>query len=79
MDTKLKRVENININENYISNGDIIAKFQSNYSIQGNKLNISIQEFYKSLNYSKSKYSDFRKVINAAADFNKLNIVFVRK
>ena len=76
---KIEEVENININENYIYNGDIIAKFQSNYSIQGNKLNISIQEFYKSLNYSKSKYSDFRKVINAAADFNKLNIVFVRK
>lgn len=76
---KIEGVENININENYISNGDIIAKFQSNYTIEGNKLNISIQEFYKSLNYSKSKYSDFRKVINAAADFNKLNIVFVRK
>ena len=76
---KIEGVENININENYISNGDIIAKFQSNYSIEGNKLNISIQEFYKSLNYSKSKYNDFRKVINAAADFNKLNIVFVRK
>jgi hypothetical protein len=76
---KIDGVENININENYISNGDIIAKFESNYSIEGNKLNISIQEFYKSLNYSKSKYDDFRKVINAAADFNKLNIVFVRK
>ena len=76
---KIEGVENININENYISNGNIIAKFQSNYSIEGNKLNISIQEFYKSLNYSKSKYNDFRKVINAAADFNKLNIVFVRK
>jgi hypothetical protein len=76
---KIEGVENININENHISNGDIIAKFESNYSIEGNKLNISIQEFYKSLNYSKSKYDDFRKVINAAADFNKLNIVFVRK
>ena len=76
---KIEGVENININENYISNGDIIAKFESNYSLEGNKLIISIQEFYKSLKYSKSKYNDFRKVINAAADFNKLDIFFVRK
>ena len=72
-------IENININENYISNGEIVAKFESRYVIEGNQLNISIEEFYKSLNYSKSKYNDFRKVINAAADFNKLDIVFIRK
>ena len=76
---KVEGIENININENYISNGEIIAKFESRYVIEGNKLNISIEEFYKSLNYSKSKYNDFRKVINAAADFNKLDIVFIRK
>ncbi|MDC1321301.1 hypothetical protein N8261_05005, partial [Flavobacteriaceae bacterium] len=72
-------IESININENYISNGEIVAKFESRYVIEGNQLNISIEEFYKSLNYSKSKYNDFRKVINAAADFNKLDIVFIRK
>ena len=76
---KIEGVENININENYISNGEVIAKFESNFTIEGNKLNISIQEYYKSLKYSKSKYNDFRKVINAAADFNKLDIVFVRR
>ena len=76
---KVEGVENININENYISNGEIVAKFESRYLIEGNQLNISIKEFYKSLNYSKSKYNDFRKVINAAADFNKLDIVFIRK
>ena len=76
---KVEGIENININENYISNGERIAKFESRYVIEGNKLNISIEEFYKSLNYSKSKYNDFRKVINAAADFNKLDIVFIRK
>ena len=76
---KVEGVENININENYISNGEIVAKFESRYLIEGNQLNISIEEFYKSLNYSKSKYNDFRKVINAAADFNKLDIVFIRK
>ena len=76
---KVEGIENININENYISNGEIIAKFKSNYVIEGNRLYISIEEFYKSLNYSKSKYNDFRKVINAAADFNKLDIVFIRK
>ena len=72
-------MEKININKNYISNAAVIAKFESSYKIEGNTLFISIEEFYKSLNYSKFKYNDFRNVINAAADFNKLEISFVRK
>ncbi|MDA9356821.1 DUF3857 domain-containing protein [Flavobacteriaceae bacterium] len=76
---KVEDLEKININKNYISNAAVIAKFESSFKIEGNTLFISIEEFYKSLNYSKFKYNDFRNVINAAADFNKLEISFVRK
>ncbi|MGY8919095.1 MAG: hypothetical protein ACKVJ4_01870, partial [Flavobacteriales bacterium] len=76
---KIEGVEKININESYISNGNIIAKFESKYRVLGDTLVISIEEFYKSLKYSKYRYNEFRNVINAAADFNKLEILFVRK
>lgn len=76
---KVEGVEKININENYISNGNIIAKFESKYRVIGDTIVISIEEFYKSLKYSKYRYNEFRNVINAAADFNKVEILFVRK
>ena len=76
---KIEGVEKININENYISNGNIIAKFESKYRVIGDTIVISIEEFYKSLKYSKYRYNEFRNVINAAADFNKVEILFVRK
>ena len=76
---KIEGEEKININENYISNGNIIAKFESKYRVIGDTIVISIEEFYKSLKYSKYRYNEFRNVINAAADFNKVEILFVRK
>ncbi len=75
---KIKDAEKININKKYVSNGNITAKFQSTYTINKNLLTITIEEFYKSLKYSKAKYQDFREVINAAADFNKLEITFIK-
>ena len=55
-----------------------MARFESEFSIEKDMLIISIEEYYKSLRYSKSKYKEFRDVINAAADFNKLEITFIK-
>ena len=71
-------LEKINIAKNYTSSGNVVAKFESKYSIEKNMLIISIEEYYKSLKYSKSRYEEFRDVINAAADFNKLEITFIK-
>lgn len=75
---KIEDAKKINIDKKYVSNGNITAKFKSNYTINKNLLTITIEEFYKSLKYSKAKYQDFREVINAAADFNKLEITFIK-
>jgi len=53
-----------------------ICKFESGYNLEGNKLTITIQEFYKSNEYDLYKYEEFRNVINAASDFNKAYILF---
>ena len=49
--------------------GSISAKFNSNATLNNNKINIVIKEFYKNLRYDKGRYQEFRAVINAAAKF----------
>ena len=56
-------------------NGIQKCKFESNYTLDGNKLTITIEEIYKDFEYDISEYEDFREVINAASDFNKAAIL----
>jgi len=49
--------------------------FVSDYKINGDLLTVDINEFYGQLHYPVSEYGIFRKVINAAADFNKVVLV----
>ncbi|MBD77724.1 MAG: hypothetical protein CL840_02130 [Crocinitomicaceae bacterium] len=50
--------------------------FTSNYKLEGNTLKISVNEYYDALHLPKSRYDEFKSVINAAADFNKVVLVF---
>lgn len=50
--------------------------FKSDYKLTDNILEISILEYYKEIYVPLEQYEDFRKVINAAADFNKVTLVF---
>jgi hypothetical protein len=60
----------------YVSvNGNSTAKFLSTANIEGNKITVSIEEFYKELRYSKNRYIEFRQVINAAAKFYESKII----
>ena len=49
--------------------------FKSDYTLKGDVLEISIEECYKEIYAPLSRYEDFRKVVNAAADFNKITLV----
>lgn len=55
--------------------GNIEALFDCNYAIDGNVLTITNEEYYKGVEYPIEKYEDYRAVINAAADFNKIVLV----
>ena len=67
---RISDLSELNKSEEYISvNGNSSAKFISDAKIKGNKLTISIKEYYKELKYNKKRYQEFRKVINAAAKF----------
>lgn len=49
--------------------------FKSSYTLEGNLLVVHIEEYYKQIYAPISRYEDFRKVVNAAADFNKVTLV----
>jgi hypothetical protein len=65
----------IKIQNELLDGSEPILRFLSDYEIQGNKIVIKVNEVYKVLNLPKEKYDAFRKVINSAADFNKLVVV----
>ena len=61
------------------SNGIVSCKFHSEYKIEGNKIIITINEFYSQIHYPLSQFEQYRSVVNAAADFNKVAILLQKK
>jgi len=55
--------------------GEIVFLFKSTHTLNENTLKITIDEYYNQIYYPKDKFEDFRSVINAAADFNKIVLV----
>jgi hypothetical protein len=55
--------------------GDVKFRFVSNHRIEGNQYIVDIDEFYNEIHTDKAYIEDFRKVINAAADFNKTVLI----
>ena len=55
--------------------GSISAKFNSKATLNNNKINIVINEFYKNLRYDKGRYQEFREVITAAAKFYESTVI----
>ena len=55
------------------------CSFKSTAEIVGNQLIIMVVESYNGIHYSKKEYPEYRKVINAAADFSKAAVVLKPK
>lgn len=73
---KITNLNDISINNFYEKDGKKLMLFESTYTLDGKKLQIKVDEYYK-LNYIEpSIYNEYRKVINSAADFNKITLIF---
>lgn len=59
-------------------NGKTEAQFVSNYKKNGNEIIVENTEFYNIINYPLEKFEEYKDVINAAADFNKIVIVVTK-
>lgn len=69
-------LESLVITEKLKKNDTILCSFTSNYEIKDKTIDITIEEIYAVNKFPKENYEDFRKVINAASDFNKATILF---
>lgn len=78
-DYKVKNPEVFNMNQSLTYQGKVVADFISSYEIKGNQLIVKNTEHYEFLELPASVYQQYQKVINAAADFNKLSIIFEKK
>jgi hypothetical protein len=47
--------------------------------LEGNLLTVNIDEFYKQVLQPLAIYDTFQKIINAAADFNKVTLLLEKK
>lgn len=72
-------LDQLNYKEIYSEKSDTLFAFISTYKTEGNTITITIKEWYKGVSYPKSTYEDYRRVVNAAANFNKFNIFFTKK
>lgn len=76
---KVTNLADLNMDLFYEEAGKRTMAFTSAYKLEGNVVKISVSEYYTNIVYPLSIFEDFRKVINAAADFNKIALVFEKK
>ncbi|MGE5109058.1 MAG: DUF3857 domain-containing protein [Sphingobacteriales bacterium] len=72
---KVKNLDDINLNNVYKENGELTMGFVSSYTVERNVVKIHVMEEYRRISYPISQYEEFKKIINAAADFNKITLV----
>ncbi len=75
----VKNIGDLAINRTMADHGDTLACFISSYKLEGNTIKISVQEHYLRISYPLSQFEEFKKVINASADFNKIVLVLEKK
>ena len=72
-----KNLEKLNIHETYKNEeGELIMEFKSEYKRDGDKVTVRITEFYEDIVYPLDIFEEYQRVINAAADFNKVVVIF---
>lgn len=71
----VKNLEKFNLNFKTDINGKTEAVFVSSYTNGKNEINVENTEYYKIMNYPLEKFEEYKDVINAAADFNKIVII----
>lgn len=76
---KINNLNDLNIDQTYKDNGELTMGFVSNYEVRGNILSIHILEQYRKTFYPLSQFDQFRKIINASSDFNKVVLVLEKK
>lgn len=75
----VKNPESLKVHQAYPEAGQSTMSFISDYTINDNKIVIDIREEYRQTEWAVDLFEPFRKIINAAADFNKVVLVLEKK
>lgn len=75
----VKNPDDMKFNVLYKDGDNTPFSFATSYAIDGQVLTLRINEYYKEIYAPLERYEDYRKVINAAADFNKVILVLEKK
>ncbi|MEJ0032369.1 MAG: DUF3857 domain-containing protein [Bacteroidota bacterium] len=71
----VKNADQLKMNFAYNNDEKNPFLFKSDFILKDGVLEITISEFYKEIFVPLDRYEDFRKVVNASADFNKITLV----
>lgn len=75
----VSNLDDINIDNSFSKDGKKVFLFKSSYTIEGSMLIIQADEYYKENLIALEDFEAYRKVINSAADFNKITLVLKPK
>ncbi|MDA0882347.1 MAG: hypothetical protein O2984_03455 [Bacteroidetes bacterium] len=73
---EVKNLDDLNMDITYERDGEQILAFVSRYEVDGKRVKVIIDEVYRDHHFPVEEFENFRAVINGAADFNKLVLVF---
>ncbi|WP_269225021.1 DUF3857 domain-containing protein [Flavobacterium eburneipallidum] len=74
----IKNLDKFNLDFKTVIDGKTQAEFVSKYTQKGDEITVDNVEYYKIINYPLNKFDDYKAVINAAADFNKIVIIVTK-
>ncbi|MBL0742519.1 DUF3857 domain-containing protein [Chryseolinea lacunae] len=76
---QVKNLNDLKIDIAYRNRDYVPYMFKSDYTVKDDVVEVTIVEYYKEIYAPLTRYEDFRKVVNAAADFNKITLVLEKK
>jgi len=76
---EVSNLEALQINEVYEKDGERLMQFVSDYTYEDGKVKVIIDEWYDRIVLPVELFDDYRRVINAAADFNKVVLYIAKK
>lgn len=72
---RFANLEDLNINNVYAKDGKELLSFKSFYVVKDGVVTITADEHYRVNQIETALYEEYRKVINSAADFNKISLI----
>lgn len=76
---RIRNLDDLKFDISYKKGDQVSMGFISNYVQEGQTVHVTISEIYRDLRYPLSEFEHFKKVINAAADFNKVVLVLEKQ